>query len=396
MESVLGEVRCQSCGTTARIKDRPWVLYVDLAYGGTPSILAWKKHRLVCPNSQCATSTWTHSDHRLAARRCRLTTRAAKWATKQVGKGRTVTEVAEELGCDWGVVNRAVGIYGAALLQADKKRLGTTTAMGFDETLFMRQGRYRTKTWCTTVADVGNHRLIELVPSRNYVDVARWVSAQPESFREHIEYGALDLSPTYAAVYNVILPKATQVVDRYHLIRLANAALDGVRRRIQQSSLGHRGHRGDPLYRARKLLVTASSTLDAPTTERLETLLSLGDPTAEVALAWRVKEALCEFYEMASPEQARLRLADIVARLSVSAMPYELRKLGRTIEQWFDKILAYHEARTTNGPTEGLNNLIKRIKRVAFGFSNFENYRIRVLLYAGKPNWRVLDSIVVS
>jgi transposase len=49
----------------------------------------------------------------------------------------------------------------------------------------------------------------------------------------------------------------------------------------------------------------------------------------------------------------------------------------------------------TNGPIEALNNLIKRIKRVGFGFRNFENYRIHALLYAGKPNWRVLGSIVV-
>ena len=49
----------------------------------------------------------------------------------------------------------------------------------------------------------------------------------------------------------------------------------------------------------------------------------------------------------------------------------------------------------TNAPTESINNLIKRIKRIGFGFRNFENYRIRVLLYAGKPNWRVLGSIVV-
>jgi transposase len=61
---------------------------------------------------------------------------------------------------------------------------------------------------------------------------------------------------------------------------------------------------------------------------------------------------------------------------------------------------AKHEAnvrpgKMTNGPIEALNNLIKRIKRVGFGFRNFENYRIHALLYAGKPNWRVLGSIVV-
>jgi hypothetical protein len=64
-------------------------------------------------------------------------------------------------------------------------------------------------------------------------------------------------------------------------------------------------------------------------------------------------------------------------------MPPEVQKLGRTISKWFDKLCNYHLARVSNGPTEALNNLIKRI---GFGFRNFENYRIRALLYAGKPN----------
>ena len=57
-------------------------------------------------------------------------------------------------------------------------------------------------------------------------------------------------------------------------------------------------------------------------------------------------------------------------------MPPEVQKLGRTISKWFDKLCNYHLARVCNGPTEALNNLIKRIKRVGFGFRNFENYRI--------------------
>jgi transposase len=46
-----------------------------------------------------------------------------------------------------------------------------------------------------------------------------------------------------------------------------------------------------------------------------------------------------------------------------------------------------------NGPTEAVNNLVKRVKRVAFGIVNHRNYRIRALLYAGKPNWNLLNSI---
>ena len=69
--------------------------------------------------------------------------------------------------------------------------------------------------------------------------------------------------------------------------------------------------------------------------------------------------------------------------------------LGRAVQKWFDKICNYQIAKMTNGPTESINNLIKRVTRVGFGFRNFENYLIRALLYAGKPNWRVLSSIVV-
>jgi len=55
--------------------------------------------------------------------------------------------------------------------------------------------------------------------------------------------------------------------------------------------------------------------------------------------------------------------------------------------------VAWHHASVTNGPTEAMNNLIKRIKRIGFGFRLFTNYRIRVLLYAGKPNWDLLATI---
>ncbi len=75
------------------------------------------------------------------------------------------------------------------------------------------------------------------------------------------------------------------------------------------------------------------------------------------------------------------------------SLPREVNSLGRTIARWATQIANWHHSAVTNGPTEGLNNLIKRIKRAAFGFRNFANYRIRALLYAGKPNWKLLATI---
>jgi transposase len=160
VEQMLGEVRCPRCHRRAQVKERPVVHDADLPVYGTPMSLAWKKHRMRCVEPHCSTKSWVLSDHRIAAKGCRLTTRAAKWATVQVGGGRTVSEVAAELSCDWHTVNDAVVTYGEALLEADRKRLNQTSAIGLDETSFVRLGPKKQTSYATTVADVANHQII--------------------------------------------------------------------------------------------------------------------------------------------------------------------------------------------------------------------------------------------
>lgn len=386
---------CLSCGGPSRIKDRPIVRYTDLPAFGTNITIAWRKHRLCCPAPDCPRRSWTVTDHRIAAKNCLLTTRCAKWVTEQVGRGRAVSDVARELGCDWHTINDTVTVYGEALLAADTKRVTLTTALGLDETSFVKRGHHR-REYVTTIADVGHHQILEILPTRDFTDVARWVHAQPGSWKGNIQYGALDMSPTYAAVYTVTLPRAKQVVDAFHLVQLANRALDEIRRRVQREHTGHRGRAKDPLFRARRVLLSGEERLSQAAQERLASLLALGDPGGEVAIAYRVKERIREFYQCGDKDTARGMLTDLVEHCRRPSMPREIRRFGATIQRWFEKIWNYHLARVSNGPTEALNNLIKRVKRVGYGFRNFRNYRVRALLYAGKPNWRLLGSIVVQ
>ena len=65
----------------------------------------------------------------------------------------------------------------------------------------------------------------------------------------------------------------------------------------------------------------------------------------------------------------------------------EIRSLGRTLASWRTEILAHHPTGASNGPTEGLNLCVKRVKRCGHGFKRFENYRLRVLLHAGGVTW---------
>lgn len=101
-------------------------------------------------------------DDRIVVGNRGITDRAARWACGQVGRyGRTVSEVADELGCDWHTVHRAVIAYGLALVD-DPDRIGTVTVLGIDETAFVRTGAYRRRLWSTQL--VGDRQLLDVVP----------------------------------------------------------------------------------------------------------------------------------------------------------------------------------------------------------------------------------------
>ncbi|MFT7649145.1 MAG: transposase [Candidatus Poriferisodalaceae bacterium] len=105
------------------------------------------------------------------------------------------------------------------------------------------------------------------------------------------------------------------------------------------------------------------------------------------------QEVVREIHTHTNPELADQWVAQIVDDFADPEMPPEVRRLGRTISRWSSQITAWHRSHVSNGPTEAINNLTKRIKRVAFGLTNFKYHRIRCLLYAGTPNWTLLPTI---
>ncbi len=174
---------------------------------------------------------------------------------------------------------------------------------------------------------------------------------------------------------------------------LAGSKLDECRRRVQNETLGHRGHRDDPLYRSRRLLTKADERLDDRGRTKLLGLLDAGDPKGEVRAAWHAKEVVRSIYDHHDPALALEFVTRLGRDLQDESCPPEVRQLGRTLTRWRHQIAAWHQAHVSNGPTEAADNLIKRVKRVAFGFTRFRNFRIRALLYAGRPNWALLATI---
>lgn len=372
---------CRGCGVRAESKGRRVTEVRDVPFGDRPVRLVWHKRIWRCLEDACSTRSW--SEQTAAIRpRASLSERARVWAVRAVGRdGLSVALVARMLGVGWHTINDAVLELGAGLVENDDRLVGVR-ALGIDEHNFLRGSFHSPTSWVTGFVDVESGRLLDVVQDRTAAAVRRWIGAQPDTWRDAVEVATMDPYQGYASALTRSLPDAAIVVDHWHIIRLENQMLDEVRRRTQQQTTGHRGRKGDALYDVRKLLLVARDRLTDRATERIETAWRTGDPWHEVEAAWTGKELLRDVYAADGLEAATVALDGFLAWADEVGI-VELTRLAGTIRTWRERVLGYHTHGLSNARSESMNLLIKKIKRVGFGFRNFGNYRMRLLLHCG-------------
>ena len=381
VETTADVVGCEACGTRAVGHGRRRVKVRDLPVAGRPVVLVWAKRLWRCPDPDCEVVTWSEDLDGIAPRAA-LTERARRDACRRVGRdAQSVARVARDFGVSWHTAMAAVRDHGRPRVD-HLSRLGAPSALGLDETAFLAANAEHPTLLVTGFVDLDRHRLVDVVENRSAQAVSAWLRSKPEQWREGIVTVAIDPYRGYARAVADALPEAGLVVDHFHAVRLGNTTLDEVRRRVQQETLGHRGRKGDPLYRIRRLLLVAHERLTERGMLRLRAGLDAGDPEGEVGAAYLAKELLREVYGTTSLREARRRLRKF-HRHCGQADVAELARLSRTVRSWEHEILGWHRTGLSNGPTEATNLLIKKVKRVGHGFRNFGNYRLRVLLYCG-------------
>jgi transposase len=252
-----------------------------------------------------------------------------------------------------------------------------------DEHTFQHANARRRTQRATTFVDLDRGRLLDVVPGRSGDGVRDWVVSQPMGWADQIDVAAIDAFRGYATAIGDVLPDATLVIDHFHAFRLASECVNDVRRRVQQDTLGHRGRKHDPLYGIRRLLLRTWSNLNERGWQRLRAGLAAGDPDGEVAAVWFARELLAEVYTARDLAHARRRLIVFFQHAADTDIP-ELTRLAGTIDRSRDELLAFHTTDgASNGPTEAVNLLIEKIRRLGHGYRNFTNYRRRLLLGCG-------------
>lgn len=258
-------------------------------------------------------------------------------------------------------------LYGALYRQLELKRRQRLypwpTKVGIDEHFF-RRGKDGFRDFVTVVVDQKNHRLMEVVNGRTGAEVEAALAHIPG--RENVRTVTLDMSDSYRSFARRFFPNATLVADRFHVQRLLSPAINRHRKAITGDQ------RTNPI---RRLLLRNGRDLDPMQRWALRTWLADHPVLREL---YATKEALVSFYRLRSHRQASHVLTILTDTLARSAVP-ELQTFRATLMRWRNEVLAYFRGRATNGMTEGFNGKAKLVKRRAYGYRSFENYRLRLL-----------------
>ena len=382
---------CPDCGVVAASHGRRMVRLVDVPCFGRPVALTWRKRTWVCLEPACPRGSFTEQDDQIAARRALLTSRACWWAIAQLrAENASVLGLARQLGTTWRTLWRAIKPL-LTLMAEDPTRFDGVTILGVDEHIWHHVSeKDRGPKALTGMVDLTRDehgrtraRLLDLVPGRSGKAYADWLDQRGTAFRARVQIATLDPFHGYKNAIDDQLEDATSVLDAFHVVKLGGQAVEEVRRRVQQSIHGHRGRKDDPLYGIRNVLRCAVERLTDRQQARLAAAVNADGRHFEVYVAWHCAQQLRQVYHQPDPAVGRRLATEIIDRFPTSPVP-EIARLGRTLKKWKTAFLAYFDTKgASNGGTEAVNGLIELHRRIARGFRNRDNYRLRMLLIGG-------------
>ena len=263
---------------------------------------------------------------------------------------------------------------------AQRRRARPCRVLLVDETSIRRRHRYVTVVAC---GDSG--KVLAMIPGRTKGSLARFFRDQGAWWCRQVEIVVSDGSRSYQAAIAQYLPDARHVLDRFHVVRWFTQGLTLVRREIQLRDPDQRPPTYEPdLFRARFTLLRRADHLTEAHQKYLDRLF---DSHPRLRTAWDALQELYQLYEADDPDQANQALGRFADLYATGQIP-EYHQVVDTIIAWGEQILAYHTTRrrVSNGPIEGINNLLQVLRRVAHGFTNYDNYAAQGILVTSPPH----------
>ena len=245
-------------------------------------------------------------------------------------------------------------------------------ALGIDEYSRRKGHRYN-----TLIVDLDRGKPIATFKGRRAEDVIAWFKSRPQAERDQVEVVVGDMSKTYASAMQQLFGEQVHVIDRFHVVQLAVDALDGVLRSVQKQRAPEEAK---DLKKLRKRWLKSANQLN------VDALIARDEwrrrfPELREVIDW--VQNLRTWFERTYAKPAREALLKLIERASQSTLE-PLQRMSGTLSRWFEPIFRSMRHRYTNGMTEGFNNKIKLIQRMAYGLRNEHNRQKRILAWCGK------------
>jgi len=351
-------VSCPFCSSpTNKIHDYRVSEIKDIPILGHHTILAYKKRRYHC---DCCNKHF-YEPFSLVPKHCRTTTRLSWHCISFLAHKYSVKSIAVQNGVSPSFIFRRMKD-----INFDKPKL-LPQVLSIDEF----RGNAGGQKYQGILTDPVHHKVFDILPSRIQSSLITYF----KSFQncKDVKYFVMDMNQSYRELAEAFFPNATIVIDRFHYVRYVTWALENVRKRIQKSM-----HPSKRKYfkRSRKILLTHYNKLNDESKQALEIMLLQSN---ELAVAYHLKEKFYEFLEASDRNEAIKRLKFFILATQASKLK-EFDPVLTMLGNWSKYILNSFDCPFTNGFTEGVNNTIKVIKRNAYGYRNFVNFRNRIML----------------
>jgi len=327
----------------------------DLPIHGKQVTIEASRQRFRC--RECG-YTFTTDNHLIDDRR-RVTKRLIEYIQRESFK-RTFTSVAEEIGLDERTIRNVFRDHVREL--ENTIQFDTPRWLGIDELHLLRRPR-------CVIGNIHERTIVDMLSNRNKTTVIKRLLAFPD--RERVELACMDMWNPYREAVQATLPNARIVADKFHVVRMANQAVETIRKYIR-STLSVKERRA--LMHDRHVLLKRERDLS----DRQRLILDLwraNHPT--LARAHELKEELFGIWDAADGREAAERSYETWKGKLGDVAP-AFADLTRAIDNWREEVFAYFDTPATNAYTEAINGLTKLANRQGRGYS-FDVIRAKML-----------------
>jgi transposase len=352
------EHECPQCHTITNIvHDYRLQKVKDIPFQGKPVHWLYEKRRYRCP--LCGKRFYERNY--LLPKFHRITNRTAMFCLTQLQSKCSRKDIAGNLGVSQSTVARWMHLV----------NYGKPSKLPKVLSIYEFRGNTDAGKFQCILTSPRDKSVVDILPDRIAAHILDYLKTFHN--RDQVKCVVMDMNKEYLRLAQILFKNAIIVIDRFHVVRYCTWALENVCKRIQKTLLPEQRKY---FKRSRTLLLAHMNKLSDENKQAVEQILLFSRDLRE---AYLLKEAFYRFMASIDSVEAKQRLREFRLYAFTADIP-EFNSCLTMLKNWEPYILNAFDCSYSNGFTEGVNNTVKVIKRVAYGYRSFTNFRSRILI----------------